>query len=157
MRSRYALALAALCCGSTVQAESGSLAVSAVVLSRSICKIDGPSSLALAFGTIDPASLTSVTATVSTTIRCAGTDKFATYSLAAGSGQNPLGAGDRRMRHGAVITEYLPYSLSVSPASATIPKGATQLITITGTITPAQFQNARAGFYSDTVAFTLTP
>lgn len=156
MRARCALTIAALCCGNTVQADSGNLSVSAVVLSRSSCRIDGPSNLTLGFGNIDPASATNATATVNTTIRCTGSDNLATYSFAAGDGQN-LQAGNRRMRHGAVATEFLPYSLSISPASATIPKGATQLITITGTITPAQFQNVRGGFYSDTVAITLTP
>jgi spore coat protein U-like protein len=157
MRVRFALAFTALCCGCTAQADSGSLSVSAVVLSRSSCRITGQSSLTLPFGNVDPASATDATATVSTTIRCAGSDNFATYAFAAGDGQNPLGAGDRRMRHGTVVTEFLPYGLSIAPASATIPKGATQLITITGTITPAQFQNVLGGLYSDTVPITLTP
>lgn len=156
MRARCALALAALCCGSTAQADSGSLPVSAVVLSRSTCRIDGPSNLTLAFGAIDPASLANATGTVSTTIRCNGSDNLATFSFVAGNGQNLL-AGSRRMRHAVVLTEFLAYDLAISPASATIAKGTTQLITITGTITPAQFQNARAGVYSDTVAITLTP
>ena len=157
MRFPSALALAALCCGGTAQADSGSLSVSAVVVSRSTCRITGQTGLTLAFGNIDPASATNSTAAASTTIRCAGTDKFATYSFTAGDGQHPLGAGDRRMRHGAVLTEFLSYALSVSPASATIPKGTTLLITFTGTITPAGFQNALGGFYSDTVPITLTP
>lgn len=157
MRAHPALALAALCCGTAAQADTGSLPVSAVVLSRSACRITGSTNLTLAFGTIEPASATNATASASTTIRCAGTDKFATYSFTAGDGQNPLGAGERRMRHGAVMTEFLSYALSVSPASATIAKGATLLITFTGTITPAEFQNAVGGSYSDTVAITLTP
>jgi spore coat protein U-like protein len=157
MRVRCALALAALCCGPTAQAESGSLAVSAVVLSRNSCRITGPSNLTLPFGNLDPASATNATATVSTTIRCTGSDNFATYAFTADSGQNPQGAGNRRMRHGTVVTEFLPYALSIAPASATIPKGTTQLITITGTITPAQFQNVLGGLYSDTVEITLTP
>jgi hypothetical protein len=61
------------------------------------------------------------------------------------------------MRHLTTTTEFLPSSLSFSPASATIPKNPEQAIVVTGRITPASMQNALAGSFSDTVAITVSP
>jgi spore coat protein U-like protein len=148
---------ASLACAGAGAAQTGTLPVSAVVLSKSNCSITGGGALSLDFGNIDPAATANATASLTTTIRCVGSAAQATYSFAADSGQHALGVGNRRMQHATVATEFLWYSLAISPASATIPKGATQVITITGTITPAQFQDVRAGSYSDRVAITLTP
>ena len=61
------------------------------------------------------------------------------------------------MRHATIATEFMAYSLSLSPAAATIVKNTTQNITVSGTVVPADFQNAAAGAYSDTVVLTLDP
>jgi len=158
MRARSAaIALLALAAACVARAESGTLSVSAVVLSKSVCRITGATTMTLAFGAIDAASTANATASITNTIRCLGSDSMATYSIVAGNGQNPLGAGNRRMRHATIPTELLSYSLSITPSSASIPKGSTQVITITGTITPPQFQDVRVGGYSDTVEITLNP
>ena len=51
----------------------------------------------------------------------------------------------------------MAYSLSLTPTSATVPRGVDQTLTVTGTIQPFEFQNVRAGTYQDTVVITLTP
>ena len=61
------------------------------------------------------------------------------------------------MQHTTIATEFLPYSLSLSPTSATVLRLVEQTLTVTGTIQPFQFQNAASGVYRDTVVITLTP
>ena len=157
MQARLVLAVLAAALASTGRADTGTLEVSAVVLSKSNCIVTSGNTLTLAFGQIDPTSTADAPATATASIRCNGSADFATFAITLGPGNHSSAADARRMQHGQVATEFLPYSLEATPAAATIAKGATQLITISGTITPAQFQNARVGFYSDTVRITLTP
>jgi len=138
-------------------AAQGTMAVSALVLSKSNCKFIGSSTAAMNFSAVDPASTSDAIATVSFTIRCGGSAPDATFAMAAGDGLWALSPGAQRMQHATVTTEFLPYSLSFSPASATIPKNTNQNIVVTGRITPAGMQNAVAGAYSDTVAITVSP
>jgi spore coat protein U-like protein len=137
-------------------ADTGNLAVSATVLSRSLCLISGARTMNLAFGTIDPASTVDATASVTTSIACIG-NRPATFSITAGGGLHGLGTGNRRMQNAGDAAEFLPYALSVTPAAATIPQFTFRLVTISGTIVPTQFQDVRFGAYSDTVAITLNP
>lgn len=149
-------ALLASILGAPAHADTGQMVVSAVVLTRSNCRfLTGAATLP--FGTIDPSSGT--TATASTTMRfwCVGFRGSTTFAVVADDGSNSPGAGLRRMRHTGTPTEYLPYNLSITPSSGTLPWLATQTITVSGTITPAQFQNAKQGGYSDTVLVSLYP
>lgn len=147
---------ASLATGLPAQAATSSLAVSAVVLSRSLCFFQtGPRTLD--FGTIQPTSLIAATATTTIQIWCVGGSGSTTYSMQAGNGLYSPGAGLRRVRHASVATEFMAYTLSLTPASATIPWLATQTITVNGSIAPAQFQNARFGAYSDTVIIDVDP
>lgn len=157
MQVRLVLAALAVFVAAVGHADTGTLAVSAMVLSKSNCSITSANPLTLAFGDIDPASWANATATATATIRCNGKANPATFLLTLGDGNHATGPSARQMQEGSVPTEFLAYSLTATPAFATIAKGATQLITISGTITPAQFQNARVGTYSDTVRITLTP
>jgi spore coat protein U-like protein len=156
-RTCLVMAFVAACCTSTARADSGSMAVTAVVLSKSSCRITGATTLNLAFGNINPGSPADATASASTTIRCDGSAKLATFSFTADGGQNASGPGSRRMKHLLDATQFLPYSIEITPSAATIPRSTEQLITINGTITPAQFRNAVMGDYSDTVAITVSP
>lgn len=61
------------------------------------------------------------------------------------------------MRNTAVTTEFLPYSLTVNPATALIPRNTITPISISGTITASNYQNAYVGNYQDTVILTLVP
>ena len=61
------------------------------------------------------------------------------------------------MRHAVTTTAFLGYSVGYSPQTATIPKNTDQTIMITGTITAAQYGNAIAGSFADTVTLTISP
>lgn len=136
---------------------TGAFTVSAQVLSKSNCKFTGSTTATMNFNTIDPASTSDALATASFTIRCGGSAPNATFAMAAGDGMWALSPGAQRMRHATVSTEFLAYSLSFSPASATIPKNTDQNIAVTGRVTPSAMQDALAGTYSDVVAITVSP
>lgn len=155
-RMGWLVAALLLVFGAPARADTGQLVVSAVVLSKSNCKFRS-SATALNFGTIDPSSGSQATASTTVQIKCAGSASSATYSIQAGDGLYSTGPGLRRVRNTTTTTEFMPYTLSLSPASATIPKNAAQTITVSGTIAPADFQNAAVGGYSDTVVLTLNP
>lgn len=137
-------------------AASGTLSVSAVVLSASNCKFRPGSGTLLDFGSIDPSSGSSKTGSVTMVVRCQGSADPATFVLTAGDGLYSTGAALPRMRHVVNAAEFLPYTLN-TPISGTIPKGVDTNVVITGTTTPAQFQNAIAGNFADTVVLTLSP
>jgi spore coat protein U-like protein len=62
------------------------------------------------------------------------------------------------MRHATDVTEFIPYSLSLSPTTGTGSGPATPItLTIDGSILNADYVNALAGNYSDTVVLTITP
>jgi spore coat protein U-like protein len=138
-------------------AWSQSLTVMATVVSKSNCKFD-INTLALDFSSISSGSTVDATAQTPGRITCNG-GQSANVSLAftIGDGTFPSGAGARRMRHATVPTEYLPYSVSIVPSSAIIPKNSSLDFTVHGRITPAQFQNVLAGSYADLVVITVTP
>lgn len=132
------------------------VAVTATVLSKSQCKFQGSTTPALAFGSINPSSNTNAIATATLTLRCLGSANPAAYVLTHDSGLYELGVNQNRMKH-LTLNEYLPYAFTLSPSSGTIPKNVDQPIIITGTVTPANFQNAALGSYADTVVVTLLP
>jgi Spore Coat Protein U domain len=139
-----------------VHADTGTLNISAAVLSRSACLFaTGPQTLA--FGAIDPLSSAPATAQAQVTFICFGFVGNTTYSIQAGNGLNAAGAGLRRMRHTTVATSLMPYALTITPASGTIARLAAQTVTINGTVQPVDFESARAGSYSDTVVLQLDP
>jgi hypothetical protein len=151
-----ATALLLLAAGVPAWADTSQLAVSAVVLTRSTCNFQ-TGTATLNFGTIDPSS--STTATASTTMRfwCIGFTGTTTYSVQAGNGLYSPGAGLRRVRHTTSTSDFMAYTLNITPASGTIGFFATQTITLSGTIVPTEFQNARVGAYSDTVVISVDP
>lgn len=138
-------------------ADAMNMSVGATVPSQSNCRFRNVASLLLDFGNINPGSGSNAVATTSFTIRCTGSADPATYAVSAGNGLYGTGPGSRRMRHATTLTEFLPYALSFSPASASIPKGVDQPITVTGTIQPFQFANVAQGDYTDTVLVTVSP
>jgi spore coat protein U-like protein len=143
-------------CGSAT-ADNMNMSVGATVVSQSNCQFRNVASLLLDFGAINPGSAANAVASTTFTIRCNGSANPATYSVTGGNGLYSSGPGSRRMRHQTTLTEFLPYALSFSPASATVPKGVDQTITVTGTIQPFQFANVAQGSYADTVLVTVSP
>ena len=149
---------AALCISALSSFESAaqSMSVSAVVTSASNCKFRPGTATTLPFGTIDPSSGATATATAVMVIRCGGAAGSATFSLSSNDGQFSPAAGTRRMRHAVTLTQFMTYSVNL-PASATITKNVDTNVTITGSVIVTDFQNAIAGSYNDTLALTLAP
>lgn len=150
-----ALVSAGLAASSAAMAASTThtLAVSASVTGN--CKFNSAGPTALAFGAIDPSSTTDATATATVTFRCTtGT----TSSMTSDDGLYESGVGAPRMKDAG--TNYLPYSLSlVGAAQVGSGHGAAgdKTLTVNGTVLVADFQNATAGAYSDTVTLTIAP
>jgi spore coat protein U-like protein len=137
-------------------ADNAAVTIGATVLSKSNCKFNAPTSAVLAFGTINPLSNVNATASATLSIRCGGSANVAAYSLTHDSGLHETGASLNRMKH-TTLNTFLPYSLTLSPSSGTIAKNVDQIITVSGTVTPANFQDANIGSYADTVVITLSP
>lgn len=131
-------------------AGSNSLAVSSNVIGT--CRFVSASST-LAFGALDPSSAANATASGSTTFWCT---KGASYSISDDGGL--YNSGGPRMRHATTVTEFIAYSLSLSPTTGTGSGPATPTtLTINGSILNADYVNAAAGNYADTVVLTITP
>jgi spore coat protein U-like protein len=154
-----AAALAVFAClaavGTAAFGDTGTLAVTATVLSKSQCKFDTKTST-LNFGALDPAVAADVNATTSVGYVCRGSAPVAAFLFTDDNGQNPSGPGARRMRH-AAAPEFLPYGLAVSPASGTIPKNAPGTLTISGTVRWTDFRGSTAGAYTDSVVVSILP
>ncbi|RLJ63714.1 spore coat protein U domain-containing protein [Sulfurisoma sediminicola] len=139
-------------------ADTATVVVGATVLSKSNCKFNAPGTATLAFGNVDPASGSPATASTSLVLRCGGAAASATFNLTHDSGQWETAPNANRMKHAtASPAEYMAYTLTLTPQSATIPKNTDQTITIDGSIAPADFQNASMGSYADSVVITLNP
>lgn len=132
------------------------LTVAATVLSKSKCKFN-TANATLNFGALDPANTVDVTQFTSVLFVCNGSAPIATFAFTSDDGLYETGPGANRMRHSTVTTEYLPYAISLSPATGTAPKGVTQTLTITGQVNALDYRPALAGNYSDTVVISLNP
>jgi spore coat protein U-like protein len=155
VRTLAALALAGAAVAAQA-ADSATLHLSAVVLSKSQCKFNS-GSMAINFGAIDPSSTATYTKSGTITFKCAGSAILASWGVSADNGQHySSGLAKRQMRHATVLTEFLPYSLNL-PQSGFAIKNVTTTLTVTATITPADYQNAIAGSFTDTVQLTLSP
>jgi spore coat protein U-like protein len=139
----------------TAIGDTGTLAVTATVISKSQCKFDTTTST-LNFGALDPAVASDVTASASVGYVCRGSAPVAAFLFTDDYGQNPSGPGARRMRH-AAAPEFLPYDLAFSPASGTVPKNVHRTLTISGTVGWADFRGSMAGAYADSVVVSILP
>ena len=146
----------ALACSPAWAAGGYGLAVGATVLSNSNCKFTSGAGSTLAFGSIDPSSGTNVTASVILVMKCAGGAASAAYAVTSNDGLSATGPGQPRLQHSVSPANFLAYTLN-TPISGVTPKNTATNVTITGTITVANFQNAIAGNYADTVVLTLAP
>jgi len=125
------------------------------------CKVTSPPGT-LNFASIDPSSTVNATATTSFSMKCTK----GTISTAPSDNGGSNFSGTKRMKHSATPTAFLAYAVAYGGATGFTGQGfgvaaAAQTVTVTGTITPAQFQNAlvtKAGQqYSDTVTITVNP
>lgn len=136
-------------------AGTRTLTVAATVISKNNCRFrSGPA--AINFGALDPGNTNDVTRTASMRFRCQGSAPMATFAFSTDDGLYESAPGATRMKH-ATENEFLPYSLSLSPLSGTVPKGEENTLTITGTVTSANYRSASAGNYRDTVVISIAP
>jgi hypothetical protein len=142
--------------GDCYAADNKVISVSAVVLSKSQCKFDSKTAT-LNLGNLDPASPSDKSISTSMTFQCKGSAPIATFSITDDDGLYELGPNAHRMRHTTVTSEYLPYSLTLSPGSGTVPRNTTQTLMITATVMGDDYQDALAGNYSDIVVLSINP
>lgn len=135
----------------TAESWGAVVSVSATVLSKSNCRFTTTTGT-LAFGIIDPAGTTDVTATSSLGFRCNGSAPIATFLISDNGGLNAS-----QMSHVTLAGIFLPYQMSYTPTSASVPRGVAQTLTITGTVQRSDYQTAAIGDYSDTVILSIIP
>jgi spore coat protein U-like protein len=162
MKARFLTALgvcAVLQAPSAFAAGSNTLSLSTNVIGT--CKVTAAPGV-LDFGTIDPSGNSNVTASVSFAMKCTK----GTISTAASDNGGLNFSGTKRMKHSVTATAFLPYAIVYGGAVGFTGQGfgvaaLAQTVTVTGTVTPAQYQNAlvtTAGqVYSDTVTITVNP
>ncbi|MEW6375531.1 MAG: spore coat protein U domain-containing protein [Thermodesulfobacteriota bacterium] len=136
----------------SMAADTNTVTVTANVVGT--CRFNSATST-LAFGGLDPSSGLAVNASTSTTFWCT---RNATYSVTDDDGLNETAPDANRMQHTSSPTEYIPYTFSYNPTTGN-GQGRTSPITlnISGTVAFADYQDAAAGDYSDTVVISITP
>jgi spore coat protein U-like protein len=140
-------------------AGSNTLGTASTVLGQ--CKVTAAPGV-LNFGTIDPSGTVNIVASTTFSMNCTK----GTVSTAASDNGGANFSGTKRMKHSATPTAFLPYAVAYSGDAGFTgqgfgPAALPHTVTVTGTITPLQFQKARvtsAGqLYSDTVTITVNP
>jgi spore coat protein U-like protein len=122
------------------------------------CRFRNPPPTAMNFGNLSPANTTDAIATSTARISCTGGPGSAyplTPLFSDDNGQNGIGS-QHRMQNTVNTTQYLPYAITY-PVIAVNDSNAPTSITITGTISAVDYQNAWVGGYSDTVTITINP
>lgn len=133
-------------------ADTNTLTVSASVTGT--CKFSSATST-LSFGALDPSSASDASASNTTTYWCT---KGVVASTSAGDGSNFSGGSRRMAGTGAAAGDFIPYSLALAGGTQTgVGPGTPLTLTIDGDIVNADYVNATAGSYSDTVTLTITP
>lgn len=129
-----------------------------------VCKVTtAPGTLD--FGTIDPSALTNATPAVAATfvMKCT---KGITSTAATDNGGLNFAGGFKNMKHSVTASALLPYAITYSNDTGLVGSGfgaggATQTVTINGTVLVADFAGALATtgtqVYADTVTITVNP
>ena len=154
LRTGILAAAVLMAAGRVYAAGTTSVAVSATILSKSKCKFV-TNSATLNFGAIDPSSAVNAAASATVQFVCNGSANPASYSISQNGGLYNSGGRNRMINTDGI--HYLPYSISLSPASGTVPKSVNENLTVSGAVAVADFQSAQYGSYSDTVTLTITP
>jgi len=138
--------------GVALAADTNTVTVTANVVGT--CKFTSATSTLL-FGALDPSSTADGTATATTTFWCT---RNASYGITDNDGLWDTGVNQNRMQNTLDATEYIPYSFSYGPASGSGNGPSTPItLTMNGLINNADYVNAAAGAYSDTVVLSITP
>lgn len=154
-KRKLALAMVALFAaagiGSTaaLAGDTASVAVSAAVSGS--CKFNSGGAVSFV---LDPASTGDATGTI--TQPAFWCTKGTSFSISDDDGVNESGVGAQRMKH-ATLAEYIPYSFAYTATGTGTGKGTPITMNIASTVVNADFVNASAGAYADTVTLTITP
>jgi spore coat protein U-like protein len=125
--------------------------VAAVVLSKNQCKFK-TAATSLDFGQLDPSNPVVRNASTTIDFSCKGSAGVASFLMTDDGGLNSY-----HLVHQTDATQTIPYALTLTPASGTIPKNVNQTLTISGSIQGADYQTVLIGLYADTVIVTLQP
>lgn len=144
-----AIAVAAVAmAGTAVAADTTTVGVTATVAGN--CKFLSGGSIAYA---LDPATGGNATGTVTQpTFWCT---KASTYTITDPGGQYDSG-GSKRMKH-AMLNEFIPYTFTFTATGTGAGKGTTLNMDLASTVAEADYINASAGNYSDSVTLTINP
>lgn len=129
--------------------DTASVAVSATVTGN--CKFNSGGAVSFA---LDPSATADATGTV--TQPAFWCTKGSSFTLSDDDGINESGVGARRMKH-ATLAEYIPYSFAYTTSGTGTGKGTPITMDIASTVGNADFVNASAGAYADTVTLTINP
>lgn len=137
--------------GLAAAADSQTLAVTASV--TSMCKFSAAST-PLAFGAIDPSLASDKTVTANVLYKCTKGTPSAGVTTTGGLTRNMTGVSP------LVNADTLAYTLAFTGGTqvgAGFGAGNDRTLVVTGTITPAQYNDAAAGSYSENVTLNITP
>lgn len=130
--------------------SSHQLGVAATV--QGSCRFNSGGPTALSFGAIDPSATTNATASATVLYRCTN----GTSASISKAGANDAG-GNHRLANGS---DFIIYTATLSGDAQTgtgYGAGQDKTLDVSGVITPADFQNAPAGNYTDTLTLTISP
>jgi len=128
--------------------DTASVAVSATVVGT--CKFNSGGAVSF---TLDPSIGGNVTGTV--TQPAFWCTKGTTYGITDNDGAN-ASSGVQRMKH-ATLAEYIPYSFSYTASGTGAGPSTPISLNIASTVVAADYLNASAGSYADTVILTIAP
>lgn len=139
--------------GIALAGDTNTLTVNATLAGA--CNFITPKTATLSF-TLDATSTSSATATVSPTFWCTKGTTVGTPST--DNGLNPSG-GSKQMKSASNPTEFIPYSLVLTPSATTGSGKSTPInLKIDGTVLNAAYiDKTAANDYSDTVVVTIAP
>lgn len=132
------------------------ITISAVLLSKSQCKFNTKNAT-IDFGLLDPGAAVDLSGSAIFDFTCNGNAAIATYVLSIDDGLHSLAPTAPRMQHATDLTAYMPYSLSITPTSGSIPKKAVATMQVDATLPAASYATAPVGIFIDTVTITLLP
>ena len=143
------VAVAVVAMAGSVMADTATVAVSATVVGT--CKFTAGGSIP--FGNLDPSVGSDQTPTVTQpTFWCT---KGAIYTITDDNGLNESGS-THRMVH-ASLAEYIPYSFTYTAGGTGAGPANVITMNIASTVLGADYVNASAGSYTDTVTLTIAP
>ncbi|MGV8942621.1 spore coat protein U domain-containing protein [Thermomonas sp.] len=156
MKLSHLITMGALCATTAIfntaaAADNATVTVSANVTGT--CKFNSGGSVSF---TLDPSSSSGATGSV--TQPAFWCTKGASYTITDDKGINEAVAGTapHRMKH-ATLTEYIPYSFAYTATGSGTGKTSPINLNISASVVNADFVNASAGSYADTVTLSITP